>query len=113
MEPEPSPPTAAAVLTFIAGLLMIIDGALLSVAGGLIGGTAGGFVGTLGGLGILFGLFLFIFGFVLYVRPEHHLILGVLIIVVSLTSILSGGGFFLGLILGVVGGILAVVHDPD
>ncbi len=113
LEPEADPPLAATVLTFVAALLILVEGALVAGAASDLPGEVGGLVGTLGGLGILFGLILMVLAFVLYTRPDHHVVLGVFILVLSFVSLFSGAGFFLGLLLGVIGGILAIIHDPD
>ncbi len=111
---EQSPPTAAVALAFVAGLLILIEGALVAGAASAIPSSpAANLVGDLGGLGILFGILLFIFAALLWSKPDYHVILGVLVLVISFVSLFSGGGFFLGLLLGVIGGILAIIHNPD
>ncbi|MCI4366115.1 MAG: DUF6114 domain-containing protein, partial [Thermoplasmata archaeon] len=52
-------------------------------------------------------------GVMVWVRPQQHVIWGVLIIVFAVISIpLGGGGFILGFILALIGGILALVFKP-
>jgi len=46
-------------------------------------------------------------------QPEKNTIWGVLILVFSLMSFLSGGGFVIGGCLGIIGGILALVWAPS
>lgn len=64
-------------------------------------------------LGIVFGVIIIISAVMLYVNPEQHQLLGALIIVFSVASIFSCmGGFGIGLILGVIGGIVAIFGKP-
>ncbi len=53
----------------------------------------------------------------LYVRPDQHVIWGVIIVVFSVLSLFSWvgglfGGFFIGMVLGIVGGCLAIAWSP-
>jgi len=55
-----------------------------------------------------------VFGIVLLTNPDNHIALGVLIIVFSLISwVTSVGGFFIGFLLALIGGILALVWKPS
>jgi hypothetical protein len=47
-------------------------------------------------------------------KPEQHSTWGVLIVLFSVLSMLGGamGGFGLGLVLGLIGGILAITWKP-
>ena len=49
----------------------------------------------------------------LWFKPESHKGIGVAIIVFSFLSILGGAGFILGLVLALIGGILAVVTQYE
>ncbi len=52
-------------------------------------------------------------GFVMLMRPTTAKGLGVLVLILSLVSFIAGGGFlFVGLVLGVVGGILGIIFKP-
>ncbi|HZY69933.1 MAG TPA: DUF6114 domain-containing protein [Thermoplasmata archaeon] len=109
-------PIAAFAVSLVGGLLVFIAGVFLAIAGsvassaGLYG--AGSVLGGLGFLGILFGFIVVALGALLFRDPESHVGYGIAILVFSLLSIFGGGGFILGLILGVVGGILASVFQP-
>jgi hypothetical protein len=163
-------PTAAFVLSLLAGIFIILGGGVTSMMGSLIRGPQGGyggygyggmmggyngyggygwmfnmmngygyngyggfrgmmnnygFYGMMRGLGIGFGymgLFGVVFGLIvivgalmLYSRPSQHTTWGVLIIVFSVLSLFGGmmSGLGLGLILGVIGGALAIIWKPS
>ena len=73
-----------------------------------------------GMMGLAFGLVTLVFGAIVIIsammlnkKPEEHNTWGTLIIVFSVLSIFGGmGGFGAGLILGLVGGILAIAWKP-
>lgn len=110
-------PTLAFALSLIAGLLVFVDGVLLMILGGAASSlglyAAGGLLGGLGFLGLLFGVILIVLAVQLYRTPELHSPYGIGILLLSLVSIFTGGGFLLGLILGVIGGILAILFTPS
>jgi hypothetical protein len=62
--------------------------------------------------GIVCGIVILAGSYMLYSRPASHVAWGVIILVFSLLSIFEGGGFVIGMILGVIGGILAIVQKP-
>lgn len=66
----------------------------------------------LGALGLVLGILIFIGAFRIRNHPETSRTWGILIIVFSLLSYLGGAGFILGLILGLVGGLLAYLWKP-
>ncbi len=62
-------------------------------------------------IGIISGIVVLISSLMLRSRHEEKTLWGTLIVVFSVLSILSGGGFFLGLVFGVLGGILALTES--
>ncbi len=113
-------PSTAYLLSLIGGILILIDG-LLTVVAAFLGAAvvAGiGFAG-LGLLLIAFGIIALLFSLVvlygalqLKSRPQTARTWGILILVFSLISFLGGGGFIIGAILGLIGGVLAIVWTP-
>lgn len=114
---EPGRPLGAFIFSLIGGILIFIEGIFLGLAAGVATseGVApvGGALAGLAALAIFLGLLLMILAIVLYLAPEMHVGLGVAILLFSLLSIFAGAGFWLGLIFGVVGSVLAIVFHPD
>ncbi|MFQ5761923.1 MAG: zinc ribbon domain-containing protein [Candidatus Bathyarchaeia archaeon] len=121
-------PTAAFVLSLIAGVLILAGGtasmmmgAFMSgwgVWGGMMGGGMmpwwSGFGLALGAVGIAIGVLVIIAALMLNSRPLQHVTWGTLILVLSIVSVVGGwGGFGIGLILGVIGGALAISWKPS
>ena len=124
-------PTAAFVLSLIAGILIVLGGALRSMigfywfrmingswgrGGGMMGYPRFGMMGGLGFIGIvglIFGILIIVSAIMLNSRPEGHTTWGILIVIFSAISVFGGmGGFGIGLILGLIGGVLAITWKP-
>ena len=112
-------PIGALILSLIGGLIILVVGiyvgSVLGTFARATGGAAHGLLGLASGLGWLsafFGLLIIVLGVVVYAQPERHLGGGIGILVLSLLSLVGSGGLFIGLILGVVGGILAIIFVP-
>ena len=110
-------PTAAFVLSLIGGIFVLLGGLALAVVGSILSGLSGGIggmeVATVGIIGVVNGLLMIVFGVLLYQRPGQHAVYGALVLILSITSFFTAiGGFFIGLILGFIGGILAIVWKP-
>ena len=125
-------PTTAFILSLIGGALMIINGGLMFVlfmtggyGYGMMGGMMGGYQGMMGSFGLPFGFMsgLMLVGLVsgiivilsavmLNARPREHWAWGVIILVFSIISFLGMDGFFVGAILGIIGGAFALSWIP-
>lgn len=127
-------PEVAFILSLIGGILMLIGGLVSSMwfMFGGFGGMMDGFRGIMGGwqammgslgisfvfisglslVGLVAGILVIIGAVMLNARPADHTTWGTLILVFSLISFLGMGGFFLGAILGIVGGALALAWQP-
>lgn len=70
--------------------------------------------GIIGILGLIFGAVVIISAFMLNSKPEQHSTWGTMIVVFSVLSIFGSamGGFGVGLILGLIGGILGITWKP-
>lgn len=132
MEMSGQSPNGASALSLAGGVVMLLGGGLfylwLGGAGlgyGTFGWMTAGYQGMMGGYGASFGFMygLIIIGLVsgvvvtigavmLSLRPAGHDMWGTLILVFSLIGFLGMGGFFIGAIVGVVGGILALNWRP-
>ena len=123
-------PTASFVLSLIAGLLilaaasmamMFSSGSLFGMMGGYYG-TAGGSYGMMQGFGyggwfygiaaLIAGIAVLVGAIMIYASPGRASTWGTVVLVFSALSFFGMGGFFIGAILGVVGGILAIAWKP-
>lgn len=73
-----------------AGLSMVIIGIILMIVASIISGAA----------------------ITLLVKPDLRKTAGISIILFSLLGLLFGGGWFIGSVLGVIGGLLAIIWRP-
>jgi hypothetical protein len=119
-------PTAAFVLSLIGGIFILIASILSMIITvfGLLGSAFSFilFFGMIGGLLIILGIVGFIFAILVIIGtaminsgvPHGVRTGGIPVLIFSILSLLtSGGGFFIGFILGLVGGILALVWKPS
>lgn len=115
-------PTAAFVLSLIGGIFILLGGALIAALAATFGGLfnlvgLGDFglgVALLGSLGLVFGLIIIIGGVMMYMKPQQHVMWGAIVLILSIVSFpFSIGGFFIGFILALIGGILGLVFKPS
>ncbi len=133
-------PTAAFVLSLIAGIFILINGALLWVLASFIANMPGflsmipevaaeippeGIAGLaltpiastilylLTAVGVVFGILVLVGALMVYHNPSSKTGWGVIILVFSILSIVIGGGFVIGFILGIIGGALALAWKPS
>ncbi len=114
-------PKAAFILSMLAGIFMV-GSAALRLAIRAFFRSYGPYIGTytgmhmMGGFGfgllrsiitLVFGIIVIVSALMLYRRPQRHRLYGILIMIFS---VLSGG--IIGVILGLVGGILAIIWKP-
>ena len=117
-------PTAAYILSLVAGIFILLGAGLVSFLGyGFMGmmnrfggrgyGMMGFGFGILGIVGVVFGIIVIISAYMLNSKPAEHTTWGTLIVIFSVLSIFgSAGGFGVGLILGIIGGVLAITWKP-
>jgi len=67
---------------------------------------------SLSSVGLILGALMIIASLMLYYKPSSSGGWGASILVLSILSIFAGGGFMLGLILGAIGGSLAISWRP-
>ena len=121
-------PNVAFILSLVGGLLIFV-GSSVSIVWFSVGSAPfGGYWGMMSGwhgmtgsygfaydyllvlsvLGLACGVIVVVGGFMLSLRPLEHVTWGVLIVILSAISFVSMGGWFVGAILGIVGGALAL-----
>jgi hypothetical protein len=115
--PSHDKPTAAMVLAIIGGVFILLGGIseliLASAITALSFGVIGGSLVVGGSIGAVLGILIIVMAALLYANTSNHVIFGVLIIVFSVISLTSFlGGFVLGFILALIGGILAITWKP-
>jgi hypothetical protein len=126
----------AFILSLTAGFLMLFGGALSTIwfmsedfdANGMMGGfdgmmsghqtmmggfgVASGFMGGLFFVGLLSGIVVIVGALMLNAHPAEHMAWGTLILVFSVISFLGMGGFYIGALLGIAGGAIALSWRP-
>ena len=112
----------AFILSLIAGILIISNTTLLGVATTWfpdvipkLPGSSGNDITILYQLTaicILFGFIVLFGAIMLHIKPAKKKVWGILILVFSIPSVITGGGFIIGFILGIIGGALAISGKP-
>jgi len=117
-------PTAAFILSLIGGIFILIGSLIGSILAGILGGAMMlvPFLGGLGALVILIAILGVIFGIIIIIGavminsgdPSRVRTGSILVLIFSILSLLlTGGGFIIGFILALVGGILGLVWKPS
>jgi len=106
-------PTAAFVLSLIGGIIVLLVGLVAAAIGAAFTMFIGGIGGIFGLIGALWGVLMIVGAFKLNSDPNSHTTWGTLIIVFSFLSWFGAfGGAFIGFLLGLIGGILALTFNP-
>ncbi|MGP8124665.1 MAG: DUF6114 domain-containing protein [Nitrososphaerales archaeon] len=106
-------PTTAFVLSLIGGIFVIIGGLATAAIGAALTFFIGGIGGIIGLIGVFWGILIVVFAVMLNSNPKNHTTYGALILIFSLLSWFgSFGGLFIGFLLGLIGGILAITWNP-
>ena len=118
-------PTAPFVLSLIAGLLMLAGAGMAMMVfsyGTSHYGFMGGYYGMMGGdggwsywtaaVGLIAGVAVLAGAVMIYARPASASTWGLVVLIFSVLSFFGMGGFFIGAILGIIGGILAMTWKP-
>ena len=106
-------PGAAYILSLIGGIFVIVGGVIIAVVRAALSFMFGGIGGLIGVLGIVWGVLILVFASRLNSDPGSHSTSGALIIFFSILSWIGAlGGLFIGFLLGLIGGILAITWTP-
>jgi hypothetical protein len=104
---------------FSGGLLVLLAGVelLLIPLSGVLGHGAIKlviYIGIGGVFGVLIGLLLVAAGIIIWVNPVHRVFYGIAGVVLGIVSFPTSnlGGFFIGMLLAVIGGSLAFAWSP-
>ena len=111
--------TAGFIVSLIAGVLILINAvAFFSLADfvasfgsmvPIIPFFVEGVLEILAAIGVILAIIILI-GAILIFMPGKETIGGILVIIASLVSLIIGGGFIIGLILGLLGGALGIAR---
>ena len=110
-------------MSLTAGILILCNSALLGVAAtwfpwiiptlpGSDGNSTVPFA-SLTAVGLTCGALVLLGAIMLRSKPVNRKAWGIVIIVFSMPSVVTGGGFIIGFILGIVGGALAFSWKPE
>jgi hypothetical protein len=125
-------PKTAAILALVGGMIMVLGGAVfigvasfviphlnlsnLTVPKGMdrasLPGLISGILSVMGGFGLVCGAIVLVSATMLLARVGTRRTWGILILVFSVLSFVGLGGFVLGAILGIVGGVLTLRWKP-
>ena len=105
-------------LSLIAGILILSNTALLGAATTwflwiipiLPGSSANDttILYQLTALGLIFGVLVLLGAIMLHKKPANKKVWGIIIVLFSIPSVITGGGFLIGWILGILGGVSAL-----
>ncbi len=90
-------------------------GNMMGGYGGMMGGmgfSGSAFFGSMSLVGLAAGIVVLAGSVLLYSRPQQASTWGILVLVFSVLSLFGMGGFFVGAILGLLGGALALSWKP-
>jgi uncharacterized membrane protein len=109
-------------LSLIAGILIVSNTVLLGVAATWFPGVIPTLPGSsandttvlyrLTAVGLICGVLVFLGAILLHIKPVNKKAWGIMILVFSIPSVVTGGGFIIGFILGIIGGALALSRKP-
>jgi hypothetical protein len=116
-------PTAAMVLSLLGGIFVILGGLFIAFVGSFVasfgylangGANPGTVVTIVGVVGIIFGLIMIVGAVMMYSNPTSAKMWGIIVLVLSILSWFTAvGGLVIGFLLGLIGGILAIVFKPS
>lgn len=121
--PMEEKPTAAFILSLIGGVLILLPSLFIvgfyrwygwghMMGWNMMGWGMLGFPGIVATVGLISGIIVLLGSIMLYTRPNEATLWGTLIVVFSAISLIGMGGFFIGFLLALIGGILALVWKP-
>ncbi|GBC75079.1 hypothetical protein HRbin06_00392 [archaeon HR06] len=116
-------PTEAYILSLIASILILINSLIILIPFFAFGHFFNRFMGGMMTfwypmftgffiVGLIAGIVILIGSLLLNSKPNQSVTWGTLILVFSILSLFTMGGFLVGAVLGIVGGILAITWKP-
>ena len=115
-------PNKAFILSLVAGILIIINTTILGIATTWFPGIIPALPGSSGNdttilyqltaIVLIFGILVLIGAIMLQIKPIKKKAWGIIIVVFSIPSVITGGGFIIGFILGIIGGKSTYSRKP-
>ncbi len=105
-------PTIAFVLSMVGGLLILVVALLVALFGAVATFMMFGLGGIFGLWGVLCGIVIMYGGSMMNSHPEQHSTWGSIVLIFAILSWGSLGGFGVGFLLALIGGILGIVWSP-
>lgn len=112
-------PTAAFVLTLIGAIFIILGGIYTAAVYAWLGSAVISILPGLGALliglavaALLFGIIILVGALMMRSNPQSARTWGIIVLILSILSLVGGGGFFIGFLLALIGGILAIIYHP-
>ena len=115
-------PTKAFTLSLVAGILIVCNAVAVGIAGTwfpwifptLPGSADNATVPftSIAAIGLICGVIVLFGAMMLRTKPENKKAWGIIVLVFSIPSVTTGGGFIIGFILGIIGGALAFSRKP-
>jgi hypothetical protein len=109
-------------LGLVAGILIITNGVILGVVAKwfieimpILPGSSGNdptLLIELASVGLIFGVIVMVGALMLRFKPLNKKAWGIMIIVFSIPSVIMGGGFIVGVIIGLLAGRIALSKEP-
>ena len=116
-------PTKTFMLSLIAGILIVSNAALLGIAARWFPGVIPTLPGSsandttvlyrLTAVGLIVGVLVLLSAIMLRIKPANKKTWGIMIVVFSISSVVTGGGFIIGFILGIIGGASVLSRKPN
>lgn len=104
-------PKVGAILSIVGGVFILIGGIIYAIAGAILALFVGPIASILF-LGVPIAILILVFAVLLLVAPRLKVVWGALIVVLAFASLVFDffGGFVLGFLLCLIGGLLAIFH---
>ncbi len=109
-------PSIAVILSIIGGILILISGLVLfgvGIAGApVVPGVGVSVLLGAGVWGIICGIIVIVAGYMVSSRPMSHSAYGIIVLIFSILSFAESGGYIIGGVLGIIGGLWAIFWKP-
>jgi hypothetical protein len=107
----------AGILILVGGIVWLVDSSVYNYLGsGWFFSTFGNSLLSpilVGGIAILIAIIVLIGAYYIYLPGGYEMVGGIIVLIFSLGSLVSGGGFIIGAVLGIIGGILGMARTRE